>query len=570
MKLKNKEERSIYKHFSSETILKIGQTTSQAILIRKWLAHVEDRNLAMMMALKKRSQQQQAWRFSFSCLPLLLISIFACPMEYFLPFRHLAVYRLITAAPLGALIAGYFSMMGGGRSTSFCSFLFSVGLSFFISGPNMHALHLEDTTFKLFCSLSLSLLSLPLLHPISRVLFVWRGNKVKWDQETKRVLNEAINATIEATARELAELIQETSPECQAILNSLNPKLTEGLSIKKPEIIKKKAAPKEMALPLYMGLNEQKEKVHIDIAKAPHLLVGGASGGGKSNFLNHLIMSLLDSGECNLTLIDPEEVELDAFRNEPNVFFAGSLQAATARLATLKQKMEDLRSIFTKQKVKNIAEYNALPKVAPLLREVAIVDEYANYSKEEEFKALAIWISRLGRKYGVHLVIATQRPSGNLISNDLKANLQTKVAFRASSKANSKIILDAEGAEKISQQGLCILSYGGAMQKVQTPLAKKFRPRKNRKRLELSPAEEIKKRKPENSTLLFKNFIKPATPKEEGAHFAGAEKLWRFLKEQGVTGLPSSEAYMGRALVEERFKKRKQGKRKGYWYRIAT
>ncbi|NCC69374.1 MAG: DNA translocase FtsK, partial [Clostridia bacterium] len=209
-----------------------------------------------------------------------------------------------------------------------------------------------------------------------------------------------------------------------------------------------------------------------NIAKLPHLLIAGTTGSGKSVCMNSLILSLLYKStpdEVRLIMIDPKMVELGVYNGIPHLFVpvvtdpkkaAGALQWAVVEM--LKRYR-----LFSETGVRDLTGYNAHQKSisgATLPRVVIVIDELADLmlvaSKEVEESICRV--AQMGRAAGMHLVIATQRPSADVITGLMKANIPSRIAFAVSSAMESRIILDSQGAEKLVGMGDMLYSPLGS------------------------------------------------------------------------------------------------------------
>jgi S-DNA-T family DNA segregation ATPase FtsK/SpoIIIE len=206
-----------------------------------------------------------------------------------------------------------------------------------------------------------------------------------------------------------------------------------------------------------------------DIAKMPHLLIAGATGSGKSVCINTLIMSILykaDPNEVKLIMIDPKVVELSCYNGIPHLFcpVVTDPKEAAASLNWAVREMMDRYNKFKELGVRNIAGYNDKLKTVenaeeagyshmPLL--VIIVDEFADLMMvaSKEVEDAVCRLAQLARAAGIHLILATQRPSVNVITGVIKANIPSRIAFSVSSAIDSRTILDKAGAEKLLGKG---------------------------------------------------------------------------------------------------------------------
>ena len=209
--------------------------------------------------------------------------------------------------------------------------------------------------------------------------------------------------------------------------------------------------------------------IMADIAKMPHLLIAGATGSGKSVCINTLIMSILykaDPKDVKLIMIDPKVVELSVYNGIPHLFcpVVTDPKEAAAALNWAVREMMDRYNKFKELGVRNISGYNAKIKEfgeaesagytkMPYL--IVIVDEFADLMMvaSKEVEDAVCRLAQLARAAGIHLVLATQRPSVNVITGVIKANIPSRIAFSVSSVIDSRTILDKGGAEKLLGKG---------------------------------------------------------------------------------------------------------------------
>ena len=220
-------------------------------------------------------------------------------------------------------------------------------------------------------------------------------------------------------------------------------------------------------IPFAVGKDISGKTVIADIAKMPHLLVAGATGSGKSVCINTLIMSILyhaDPEEVKLIMVDPKVVELSVYNGIPHLLIpvvtdpkkaAGALNWAVAEMMKRYQ-------LFAQQNVRDLKGYNekiaqmteeGAPKKLPKI--VIIVDELADLMMVApgEVEGAICRLAQLARAAGLHLIIATQRPSVNVITGLIKANMPSRIAFSVSSGVDSRTIIDMNGAEKLLGKG---------------------------------------------------------------------------------------------------------------------
>jgi DNA segregation ATPase FtsK/SpoIIIE, S-DNA-T family len=255
------------------------------------------------------------------------------------------------------------------------------------------------------------------------------------------------------------------------------------------ENVKFQSAP--MDLPIALGKTISNDVLVADLAKMPHLLVAGATGQGKSVGINSILMSILfkkHPSQVKLVLIDPKKVELYPYAAISNHFLAflpdqeEPITTETSRvistLTSLCIEMDNRYDLLKKASSRNIREYNEKfvgrklnpekgHKFLPFI--VVIIDEFADMimtaGKEVEYPIGRL--AQLSRAVGIHLIIATQRPSVNIITGVIKANFPARIAYKVSAKVDSRTILDAGGADQLIGQGDMLLSIGGNMVRLQ-------------------------------------------------------------------------------------------------------
>lgn len=223
-------------------------------------------------------------------------------------------------------------------------------------------------------------------------------------------------------------------------------------------------------LTIALGKDIQGKVMVTRIDKMPHLLMAGTTGSGKSACLNSLIVSLLYKSspeDVRLILIDPKRVEFTAYSGLPHMMIPDAITEPVQALNAFKWAREEMERRYKQlqaYKVRNISEYNNLDDVKNRVIDkmpyiVVIVDEFAdlmissNTDKKRELENLISSIAGKARAAGIHLILATQRPSSDVITGTIKANLPCRIAFAVSNRLNSRIILDNDGAESLLGKG---------------------------------------------------------------------------------------------------------------------
>ncbi|SCS32125.1 DNA translocase FtsK [Staphylococcus caeli] len=228
----------------------------------------------------------------------------------------------------------------------------------------------------------------------------------------------------------------------------------------------------ESKLTVAMGLRINNEPLLMDISKTPHALIAGATGSGKSVCINSILMSLLYKNhpeELRLLLIDPKMVELAPYNDLPHLVapVITDVKAATQSLKWAVEEMERRYKVFAKYHVRNITAFNKkaayedrMPKIVIVIDELADLMMMAPQEVEQSIARIA----QKARACGIHMLVATQRPSVNVITGLIKANIPTRIAFMVSSSVDSRTILDSGGAERLLGYG-DMLYLGSGMNK---------------------------------------------------------------------------------------------------------
>jgi S-DNA-T family DNA segregation ATPase FtsK/SpoIIIE len=277
---------------------------------------------------------------------------------------------------------------------------------------------------------------------------------------------------------------------------------TIGIEVpnKKPEIVSMhsvinsaKYQNSDAALPVCLGKTISNEVYVTDLAKMPHLLMAGATGQGKSVGLNAIIVSLLyrkHPAELKFVMVDPKKVELTLYQTIERHYLAKLPGEGDAIITDNKQVISTLNSLCEEMDqryallqaamVRNIKEYNSkfikrklnpeeghkyLPYIVVIIDEVADLIMTAGKEVEHPIGRIA----QLARAIGIHLILATQRPSVNIITGTIKANFPARIAFRVSSKIDSRTILDGNGADQLIGKGDMLYSTGSDMVRLQCP-----------------------------------------------------------------------------------------------------
>jgi len=243
------------------------------------------------------------------------------------------------------------------------------------------------------------------------------------------------------------------------------------------ELVRQEAYDKDFAaIPLFLGMDAEGHPIVEDLTRMPHLLIAGTTGSGKSVCINTIMASLLltrSPHDVKMILVDPKMVELQIFQKIPHLELpvVTDMKQATTVLNWAVEKMEGRYELFKMAGVRNIKGYNKMgeealrermgddfneertPRHVPYM--VIIIDEMGDLmsqSKKEAENAITR-LAQKARAVGIHVIVATQRPSTDVITGVIKGNLPTRIAFQVSSGIDSRVILDSQGAEKLLGQG---------------------------------------------------------------------------------------------------------------------
>ncbi|UKN02538.1 DNA translocase FtsK [Paracrocinitomix mangrovi] len=247
----------------------------------------------------------------------------------------------------------------------------------------------------------------------------------------------------------------------------------------------------DMALPIVLGKTISNETFIFDLAKAPHLLAAGATGQGKSVGINAILVSLLykkHPAQIKFVLVDPKKVELTLYNKIERHFLAKLPDSEEAIITDTSKvvntmnslciEMDERYDLLKNAHVRNIKEYNKKFSQRKLNPEnghrylpyiVVVIDEFADLimTAGKEIEHPIARLAQLARAIGIHLIVATQRPSVNVITGMIKANFPARIAFRVSSKIDSRTILDAGGADQLIGRGDMLISFGNDITRLQ-------------------------------------------------------------------------------------------------------
>ena len=216
---------------------------------------------------------------------------------------------------------------------------------------------------------------------------------------------------------------------------------------------------REIKLPIALGKNISGKPIVGDLTSMPHLLIAGTTGSGKSVCINTIILSLLyrhTPDRCKFILIDPKMLELSTYEGIPHLLCPVITEAkkAASVLGWVVKEMENRYKLMTKEGVRNIDGYNTKHKL-PMPYIVVVVDEMSDLMlvAGKEIENYIQKLSQMARAAGIHIIMATQRPSVDVITGTIKANFPTRISFQVTSKIDSRTILGEQGAEQLLGKG---------------------------------------------------------------------------------------------------------------------
>ena len=317
-------------------------------------------------------------------------------------------------------------------------------------------------------------------------------------------------------------------------------------------------------LMLALGRNVSGAPIFTDITDGPHLLVAGATGTGKTIFLNSLILSLLykyTPDQLRLIMVDPKRVEFQHYNDIPHLL-CPVIYDATKTINALKwlaHEMERRFEVFSEVPARNIGSYNSNKAVVasglqmPYI--VFVVDELADLmaAKGREIEAGVVRLAQMARATGIHLVLATQRPSVEVITGLIKANVPTRITFQVSSQIDSRTVIDTSGAEKLIGLGdmLFLSSKSSKITRIQGPYISE----KEVQKVAAFIIDQAKKFQDPQSVLvqsLEESLEQAEASKEEGAgeFFGGADEdpLFEEVKKIVIESKKASASYLQRRL----------------------
>lgn len=311
-----------------------------------------------------------------------------------------------------------------------------------------------------------------------------------------------------------------------------------------------------------LGRNVSGNPVYTDIADGPHVLVAGATGTGKTIFLNSLILSLLykyTPDQMRMIMVDPKRVEFQHYNDIPHLLCPVIYDATKTinALQWLVREMERRFEVFSEIPARNIGSYNSNKTVitngAQMPYIVFVVDELADLmaAKGKELEAGIVRLAQMARATGIHLVLATQRPSVEVITGLIKANVPTRITFQVSSQVDSRTVIDTSGAEKLLGAGdmLFLSAKSSKLGRIQGPYVSE----KEVKRVADFVANQKKEIEDPQSVMAqnLQNALEAPDPKEakeSGEFFGDDDPLFSEVKQIVLETKKASASFLQRKL----------------------
>lgn len=523
--MSNREENVLVEKFGSATVASLAGKSECALLARRFLVISFERTKSVLVHLEAEKKRAQHFAETLAFVPIVFFLSFWLPKPCIrLLVQHEYIFRgcfgLLVGASLGfpflrgwwvrwvlAVSMGLFAGWYAPRS---------IFVRFFGGGEEAF------DRLRLVFSFALPLFVGTVLHwgmCLCRRLgfFVKPAAALK---ELEKELQKALEASSSIKREELDALLREFAPEMGQMLRLL--KVEDPDQVHFPSVedthIPDTAG---MGLPIDFGIDTAGGRHVRDLDKFPHLLIGGATGKGKTNFLCHLIQSLLDGGKADIIVIDPEQVDLDEFAGHANVRFCCELEKATAVLDEVLEEMERRKELLVRAGVKKVEDLasKGIEGVRPI---VVVIDELASFVEQKEFLKKLSHMARICRKYRIRIVGGTQRPDAKVIPEQIRANFPVTLAFAVRDRGNAQV-LSAPGADKLEEPGVAYLVQGSKQILLKTPLFKSTKGNSSPKDKEAPSLPRVEKISPARTQL------EPAESTDPNAFFMEKDELVRLV-----------------------------------------
>lgn len=215
----------------------------------------------------------------------------------------------------------------------------------------------------------------------------------------------------------------------------------------------------DVKLPLLLGVGHNGKNIIPDLSKMPHLLIAGTTGSGKSVMLHSIINGLIENTNIRLALIDPKKVELSYYQNIRHLLYPIAVDADSA-MDILSDLVDEMEFRFYKMQNKSV---NSIDNMKGMPYIVLVIDEFSDlmYTSKKNFQKYICMLAQKSRACGIHIVIATQRPSAEVVTGLIKANFPSRISCMVTSLVDSRVILDSGGAEKLLGAGDALIKAPG-------------------------------------------------------------------------------------------------------------
>jgi DNA segregation ATPase FtsK/SpoIIIE-like protein len=235
-------------------------------------------------------------------------------------------------------------------------------------------------------------------------------------------------------------------------------------------------------LPLHIGVNPAGQPTRLDLGddKLPHILVAGGTGSGKTIFLYSVVLSLVSAHSdktLELVIIDPKQTDFTVYANLPHLRDSEVITDADRGVEVVRgiadHDMQQRSDQLQKAKCRDIKTYNVAHPKKPIRPLVVVIDEYADLvavlgkKDKEDFERVISRITARGRNVGIHLILATQRPTADIVTGNIKANMACRISFSLPSSRDSQVVLDEPGAERLLRNGDMLLLLEGKLTRLQ-------------------------------------------------------------------------------------------------------
>lgn len=235
-------------------------------------------------------------------------------------------------------------------------------------------------------------------------------------------------------------------------------------------------------LPIHVGVNPAGDPTQLDLGddKLPHILVAGGTGSGKTIFLYSVVLSLVSShtsSTLELVIIDPKQTDFPIFNSLKHLRGGKVITDAKKGVEIVNEiaehEMQQRSERLQKAKYRDIKAYNLVNLKKPMRPLVVVIDEYADLvlvlgkKEREQFERVISRITARGRNVGIHLILATQRPTADIVTGRIKANMACRISFSLPSSRDSQVVLDEPGAERLLRNGDMLLLLEGRLTRLQ-------------------------------------------------------------------------------------------------------